>query len=89
MRVVLRFIPGSAARFFGFNPQEIVDLPDSSRYRDLIKVLEDRFKAMERSGESLLEYFVLLVGGEPIARRLEDEIDPNKEVKLVMMAFGG
>jgi len=89
MRVSIRFIPSSAAKLFGFNPQEVLDLPDKSRYVNLVEALSERFKASAGDQESILDYFMLLTGGETILRKLDQEIDPREEVKVVMLALGG
>ena len=90
MRVSLRFIPGSAAKLLGFSSLEVLDLPDRSSYGSLVKLLDERFKASSSSsGESILDHFMLLIGGEPILKKLDQEIDPREEVKVIMLALGG
>ena len=88
MRVKVKFVPGRIAEYFHSKGDvELLDLPDGSRYRDLLNCLEERFCGSP--GESLLDSFTCLCGGVPIPRKLEEPVNPGDEVVVVTLALGG
>jgi len=95
MRIRVRFVPSAVAEYFDSEAVELLELPDGSRYRDLVEVLKNRFREAsgrgfgEASQESLFETFTLICDGIPILRKLDELIDPDKEVLVVAMALGG
>ncbi len=88
MKVKIRFVPRGVAEYFHSKQEvELIDLPDGSRYRDLLRFLEERFCGSLEG--SLLDSFTCLCGGVPIPRKLEEPVDPRDEVLVVTLALGG
>jgi len=95
VRVRVRFIPSSVAEYFNSKPMEVLELPDGSKYSDLVEFLRKRYEgtragpSRSTSQESLFEAFAMLCDGMPITRKLDELIDPGKDVLVIAMAFGG
>jgi len=95
VKVRVKFIPTTVAEYFDSKSVEFLELPDGSKYRDLIEVLKKRFE--KASGEaskntsqgSLFDTFAMICDGMPVLRKLDELIDPDKEVLVVAMALGG
>jgi len=95
MRIRVRFVPRAVAEYFASEAVELLEMPDGSRYRDLVEVLKSRFERASSMGsgkalhESLFDAFTLICDGVSILRKLDELIDPDKEVLVVTMALGG
>ena len=95
MRVRVRFVPRAVAEYFNSKAIELLELSDGSRYRDLVEVLKRRFERASSMGsdkalhESLFDAFTLICDGVSILRKLDELIEPDKEVLVVAMALGG
>lgn len=94
MKVRLHFIPGSLASYFGLSVISLVELPDGAKYKDLVDFLKGRFEEASKSsnqfrGMAFPDSFMVLSDGGPISERLNEEINPQEEITIVMIADGG
>ena len=87
MRVKVRFVPRRVAEYFDSKEVDVIELPEGSRYCDLIEFLERRFRGSPE--ESILDSFAFICRGVPVLRKLHEPINPGEEILVVTMAIGG
>lgn len=94
MKVKLRFIPKTVANYFDMNENSYLEVPEGSRYRDLVSHLEKRFRETSRKlghagDQAFPDSFIILSDGESVAFKLDEPVRPGEEISIIMMAVGG
>ena len=88
MRVTIRFIPELLSKYFDMGAVETLNLPEGCTYNEIMRLLEEKFKS-DDTEYSLLDAFIIMSGGESIARKLEEQVKPGDDVTVVSIALGG
>lgn len=96
MEVKIRYLGHGIAKHFGSHKKrETIHLPDNTEYRHLLDLLEKRYEKTikqlhgGRWKDRMLESFIFICGGTPLRRQRDKVINPNGEVLVAYMDFGG
>lgn len=92
----MRYLGREIARRFGSDSNdEIVRLPNNARYGQLLHLLERKYdEAAQRLPSSkwkerMLESFIFIYDGRPLRTIKDKVINPNGEVLVGYLDFGG
>ena len=95
MKVTIKYLNPSVARQFGqYNLEEVVVLPDTARYVDILNLLKEKYKAIHpRLDDKVLEEtFVnefLIFSDEGMVRYIKDNSIKVDKVNVGTIIAGG
>lgn len=96
MEVRLRYSGSEVAKYFGSRKKkETLRLPPDAKYQHLLDILEKRYQhALDQLNygsrkEKMLESFVFLSEGTPLRTKKEETVNPEDEIFVGHMDFGG
>jgi hypothetical protein len=95
MEITIKYQNSMVAKEFGqYNLKEVVVLPDTSKYADVLNLLKEKYRAAhptvdeEALEKSFLNNFVVYCE-KGIVRQIEDKSIDVKEVKVGTLIAGG
>lgn len=96
MEVKMRYLGQEVAKYFGSRKKgEILHLPPNAKYQHLLELLEKRYKQASdrlhggRWKDKMLESFIFISEGKPLRTKRDEAINPQEEVLVGYMDFGG
>lgn len=96
LEVKMRYLSHDVAKHFGSSKKtEIVHLSDNAMYKHLIGLLKEKYETAIKQlyggklKEKMLDTFVLICEGKPIQRIRNKLINPDIEVLIAYLGYGG